>query len=106
MKTGTAIASALMAACLLVGCEPEQEECEKNHTGSISMQNTSGDVFSVIIDGDDEGKVYPFDTESFTVDVGEHTVEIRREDGSEVCSSITVYVDECENEGLCCPYCT
>jgi len=93
----------LVAAGSMFGCEPE--DCEKNHTGIISMENTSGDVFYLIVDGENTGKVYPFDTGRAVVDVGEHYVEIKNEGGGDVCQPITVYVDECEVEGMCCPIC-
>jgi hypothetical protein len=104
MRFGLAIAAVAAALCTLPGCV--DTKCEKENTGKISMENTSGDVFIVVIDGTGGGKVYPWDKEKFIVDVGEHLVEMKREDGSDVCSSITVHVDECETEGLCCPTCS
>jgi len=103
MRIGTVLVITAALACL-PGCDPEK--CEKNHTGDLSMENTSGDVFVVYAEGDVLGKVYPFEKERFALDVGEYTIEMRREDGAEVCASITVYIDECETEGLCCPECS
>jgi hypothetical protein len=92
---------------LVPGCgSSDGDEGCVDDKGKISTENTSTDVYNIVIDGATRGKLYPGDKETFEVSVGEHTLLFTTEDGSGGCSEIIIFVEECENERWCCPECS
>lgn len=86
-------------------CQLFQEECEKNNTGILYIENQSesGRAYKILIDGINYGIVGAGQSKEWTLAAGPHVVQILFADtDAPACSTSVPTVIKCEKRGLVC----
>ncbi|MFH0895497.1 MAG: hypothetical protein V2A54_13755 [Bacteroidota bacterium] len=94
----------LMLVFVATSCK---EDCEKDSTGSLVVQNQSATStsYAVVVDGTNEGTVAPGSEGTYELSTGSHSVQILNStDNTEACTTTSVNIVECEKSILSCNF--
>jgi hypothetical protein len=84
---------------------PAIPDCQKNHTGTLQMENRSSRSldYTIVIDGISYGRLAVGEKKSYTLSIGSHLLEIRYADhAGDACSASAPTILECQTTSLYC----